>query len=184
MIFGLLVALFLGVVMFVPVWIRVRVVLDAGAIQLRLMPWGLSIGGGRLLSWFSRQLESLIHRLIAPKPKAPKPLDPSPKPKKSFRRLPWKFILWMAGRVLALVAYLTRRLRLRVAGWDPAMMGVCQGAIGGVLAGFGARKVQWESDFTPRSPYAELTWDVGSNLVGLCLWLGRSVLRMPPKPKR
>ncbi|MBK9579386.1 MAG: hypothetical protein IPK50_18010 [Fibrobacterota bacterium] len=182
MIFALLATLALvGVVLFVPVWIRVRVVLDAGKIQFLLMPWGLSIGGGRLLSWISRQLESLVHRLLSPKPKAPQTSPSKPKPKRSWRRLPWKFILWMAGRALALVAYLTRRLTFRVAGWDPAMMGVCQGALGGVLAGWGVRKVRWESDFSPRPPYAELTWDVGSSLAGLCLWGARTALRMPSR---
>ncbi|MBK8803847.1 MAG: hypothetical protein IPN71_17720 [Fibrobacteres bacterium] len=87
----------------------------------------------------------------------------------------------MAGRALALVAYLTRRLTFRIAGWDPALMGLCQGAIGGALAAWGVRMVRWESDFSPRTPYAELTWDVGSNLAGLCLWVARSVMGMPPR---
>lgn len=174
-------ALLLGAALFIPVWIRVRLILDEGRLDLRLMPWGLSLGGGKLMSWLGRGVERLLDRFLTPKTR-PDAAEPSKKPpKKRSRPLPWKFIVWMGGRALVLIGFLTRRLTMRVAGLDPALMGFCQGTLTGILMAWGVRRVRWESDFRPASPYAELTWDVGSSVAGLFFWVGKSVMNMPSR---
>ncbi|HNY31451.1 MAG TPA: hypothetical protein PKO15_11245 [Fibrobacteria bacterium] len=164
-----------------PVWVRLHAVFRDGTFKVSILPWGVPMGGGRLLGWLSRKVESLFFRFLDSKMESP----PSPSPEKSSpskgrkKRLPWRWIVWLAGRGFLLIGLLTRRLSFRVAGWDPALMGFCQGALSGGVAALGIRKVRWESDFGPSPPHAECTWDLGTSLLGLVLWGGRNAFRMP-----
>lgn len=176
-----------GILVF-PFWIRVRWVFRSGEARLELLPWGRSLGSGKLMSWLSRQVQRLMDRFLAKSPAKPSedskessetPRDP--KPKASKKPFPWRLGLWLAGRALALVGFLTRSLTFRVAGWDPAWMGLLQGGFGGWMAALGVRRVRWESDFRPSEPFVEMTWDLGGSVGGIGLWLGRNALRMPSR---
>jgi hypothetical protein len=158
-----------------PVWMKLRV---WGLCILRF-PGKRSARSSAVARWLIRGMDQVLSR----------PEDRSaPVPKEQTRRKSSRwgfgFLRWAALRMASLGSRLTRRLEVRCAGIDPALLGTLTGVAAIVRGIMGTRRFDWIPDFSPSGPRVEVRWDLSISIWKLVRWTGETFVDRNRRPER
>lgn len=127
----------------------------------------------RLGKWLFDKLDGVLARQETNRDSAKD--ASSEKPPKARRSRPGLF-RWVARSLVDLLGRLTRRLRVRCGGVDPALLGALSGVVAILRGALGTRRLEWIPDFAPTALRVEIRWDLSLSVWKLFRWGGESFL--------
>lgn len=159
-----------------PFWLEARV----WGLRVLRFPGRRSPRASVLGRWLLRWVDRILTRSEEPTPSAPAPTAP----RRRSPRWSFGFARWAAGRLASLGALLTRRLRIRCGGIDPALLGSLSGVAGIVGGALDLRRFNWIPDFAPSGPRLDVRWDLSISVWKLVRWTGETFVDRKRRPER